>query len=109
MSPRTRLAIWSFWEYFSFLINSIVFLLIGMEVRLGDLFHAWQATLLGIGAALLGRVLSVYTLTPVSNLFGETIPLAWKPVLVWGGLRGALALALALSLQRTFPVIGTRS
>jgi monovalent cation:H+ antiporter, CPA1 family len=103
MSPRTRLALWSFWEYFSFLINSIVFLLIGMEVRLGDLFHAWHATLLGVGAVLLGRVLSVYTLMPVSNFFGETIPLAWQPVLVWGGLRGALALALALSLQRTFP------
>jgi len=52
---------------------------------------------------LLGRSLSVYSLVPVANFFAEKIPLRWQHVVVWGGLRGALALALALSLNDAFP------
>ena len=48
-------------------------------------------------------MLSVYLLVPASNRFAEKIPLSWQHVAVWGGLRGALALALALSLNSTFP------
>ncbi|HUI40559.1 MAG TPA: cation:proton antiporter, partial [Terriglobia bacterium] len=103
MSPRTRVALWSFWDYAAFVINSLLFLLIGMQVRIGDLIQAWHATLLAIGAVLIGRALSVYALTPVSNLFAQKVPLAWQHVLVWGGLRGALALALALSLDPALP------
>jgi CPA1 family monovalent cation:H+ antiporter len=58
---------------------------------------------LAIGAVLLGRVLSVYLFVPLSNRFAEKISFGWQHVVVWGGLRGALALALALSLQSTFP------
>ncbi len=103
MSARTRLALWSFWEYATFLINSLVFLLIGMEVHLGDLLNEWRATLLAIAAVLLGRALCVYALTPVSNLLSEKIPFRWQHVLVWGGLHGSLSLALALSLRNTIP------
>jgi len=103
MSPRTQMAMWSFWEYAAFVINSLLFLLIGMQVRFVDLLRAWHATVLAIAAVLLGRILSVYGLTPLSNLFSERIPLRWQHVLVWGGLRGALALALALSLEPAFP------
>jgi Na+:H+ antiporter len=81
MSPRTRLAMWSFWEYFSFVINSIVFLLIGLEVSVTEILHAWQVTLLAIGAVLLGRALSVYIVSPVNNLFSEKIPARWQHVL----------------------------
>ena len=52
---------------------------------------------------LIGRSFSVYFLVPVSNFFAEKIPVRWQHVIVWGGLRGALALALALSLDNTFP------
>jgi CPA1 family monovalent cation:H+ antiporter len=103
MSPRTQMSLWSFWEYAAFVINSLLFLLIGMQVRIGDLVRGWHAALLAIGAVLLGRTLSVYGLTPVSNLFSEKIPFRWQHVLVWGGLRGALGLALVLSLNPTFP------
>jgi len=103
MSPRTRLALWSFWEYAAFVINSLLFLLIGMQVHIRDLVAGWHAALLAIAAVLLGRALSVYSLTPLSNLLSERIPVRWQHVLVWGGLRGALALALVLSLDPTFP------
>lgn len=52
---------------------------------------------------LIARACSVYALVPISNLFAEKVPARWQHVIVWGGLRGALALALALSLDDTFP------
>jgi monovalent cation:H+ antiporter, CPA1 family len=103
MSPRTRIALWSFWEYLSFIVNSLVFLLIGLQVRVGTLLRDWRATLLAIATVVLGRALSVYGLVPINNVRGRRIPLSWQHILVAGGIRGALALALALSLSRTFP------
>ncbi len=103
ISARTRTVLESFWEYIAFAMNSLVFLLIGLEVHIDALAHAWRPVLLAIAAVLIGRSLSVYSLVPVSNFFAEKIPLRWQHVIVWGGLRGALALALALSLDNTFP------
>ncbi len=103
MSSRTRIALWSFWEYASFLINSILFLLIGLQVRVGDLLHMWRAILLTIAAVLAGRVLTVYGIVPISNLFSARIPSRWQHVMVWGGMRGALSLALVLSIGKNFP------
>jgi CPA1 family monovalent cation:H+ antiporter len=103
MSARTQAAMQSFWEYISFVMNSLVFLLIGLEIHFRELLENWTGVLLAIGAVLLGRLLSVYLLVPVSNRFTAKIPFRWQHVAVWGGLRGALALALALSLNSTFP------
>lgn len=103
MSAGTRTAMQSFWEYISFVMNSLVFLLIGLEIHVRELLQSWPSVLLAIGAVFLGRALSVYLLVPLSNRFAEEIPLRWQHVVVWGGLRGALALALALSLTTAFP------
>ncbi len=103
MSPRTRIALWSFWEYFSFVVNSLLFLIIGLQVHVGVLLHTWRPTLLAVGTVVLGRVLSVYGLVPISNRFSFRIPIEWQHILVVGGIRGALALALVLSLDTTFP------
>jgi CPA1 family monovalent cation:H+ antiporter len=103
MSARTRLALWSFWENASFVINSLVFLLIGLEVQIRELLSAWSTILLAVLAVLLGRAVSVYGLIPLSNRFTERITPRWQHVLVWGGLHGSLSLALALSLGRDFP------
>jgi CPA1 family monovalent cation:H+ antiporter len=69
MSATTRLAVNSFWEYAAFLVNSLLFLLIGLQVQV--------------------------PLLP--------IPDKWRHLMFWGGLRGALVMALALSLPLTFP------
>jgi len=103
MSEKTRTALESFWEYVAFVMNSVIFLLIGLEVRLDALAHAWIPVLAAIGAVLIGRVLSVYPLIGIGNLFAERIPGRWQHVIVWGGLRGSLALALVLSLNHDFP------
>ena len=103
MSARTRVALRSFWEYVSFVINSLVFLLIGIEVHISDLAGSWRAILLAIGAVLLGRAVSVYLVGPTSRLMGSAIPLRWQHVLVWGGVHGSVSMALALSLRQDVP------
>ena len=87
------------WEYFAFLANSFVFILIGMNVAnqpLRDLGSV--AAVAAVLLVLAGRALSIY---PLSLLFGRSrwrLPAAYQHTLFWGGLRGALALALALAV-----------
>ncbi len=102
MSPTTRIVLFNFWEYLAFLVNSMVFLLIGLEVDIPALLGAWRPIAWAIGAVLLARVVVVYGLSLLSGRFGEPISLRWQHVLTWGGLRGALSLALALSLPASF-------
>jgi len=102
-SAQTKTALESFWAYVAFMMNSLVFLLIGLEIHVDALLRSWRPVLLTVVAVLVGRALSVYLLAQVSNTLTENIPLRWQHVIVWGGLRGALALALALSLDSTFP------
>lgn len=94
MSSSTRIVVFNFWDFMSFLANSFVFLLIGIVVDLPLLVDNWAAILWGILAALLARLIVIYGLFPRS----ETIPLKWKHILYWGGLRGAISLALVLGL-----------
>ena len=77
--------------------------LIGLQIHVDALLRSWRAVFLSVVAVLVGRALSVYLLVPVSNALTEKIPVRWQHVIVWGGLRRALALALALSLDNTFP------
>jgi CPA1 family monovalent cation:H+ antiporter len=102
-STQTKTALESFWAYVAFLMNSLVFLLIGLEVHVDALMRSWRPVLLSVVAVLVGRALSVYLLVPVSDALTEKIPIRWQHVIMWGGLRGALALALALSLDSAFP------
>jgi CPA1 family monovalent cation:H+ antiporter len=98
MSPTTRIVLSNFWEYVAFLVNSIVFLLIGMQVNLPILISTWQPVLWAILAVLVARGIVVYGLGWLVNRLVEPIPLNWQHVLSWGGLRGAISLALALNL-----------
>lgn len=98
MSPTTRIVLFNFWEYVAFLANSLVFLLIGLQVNIPSLVAAWQPVLWAILAVLVARAIVTYGLGWLGNQVTEPIPWRWLHVLNWGGLRGAIALALALSL-----------
>jgi Na+:H+ antiporter len=102
MSPTTRIVLFNFWEYVAFLANSLIFLLIGLEVDIPALLNAWQPIAWAIGGIILARVVVVYGFSLLSRWFSEPISLRWQHVLTWGGLRGALSLALALSLPAYF-------
>ncbi|HEX8905737.1 MAG TPA: Na+/H+ antiporter [Longimicrobiaceae bacterium] len=103
MSPSTRIAVETFWEYVAFALNSIVFLLIGFEVRLGDLVHSLPAILVAYLATVAARAAVVFGVTAALRARGDRIPAAWSTVLTWGGLRGGLSMVLVLSLPPQFP------
>jgi len=102
MSPGTRLAVASFWEYASFVVNSLIFILVGIEAGLVRWWDKAPLALGAVGAVLVARS-AIYPLSWVVNRFGGRIPVNWQHVLFWGGLRGALALALVLGLPETMP------
>jgi len=94
MSATTRVVVFNFWEYAAFLANSFIFLLIGLAIDLSDLRTSLPAIGIAILAVLLARALGIYGL----SIFNRGLSMKWKHVLYWGGLRGAIALALALTL-----------
>jgi Na+:H+ antiporter len=102
MSAGTRLAVASFWEYAAFVVNSIVFLLIGIEVAYVNWWDKAGLVLGAVGAVLIGRA-GIYPLSWLVNRLRGNIPVAWQHILFWGGLRGALSMALVLGLDQRFP------
>jgi CPA1 family monovalent cation:H+ antiporter len=101
MSPRTRLVVSEFWEFVSFFINSIVFLLIGDQVQFSGLVDQLDKILVAIALILVARALSVFLLGALSNAItgpSMDLPLAGQTILWWGGLRGSVSVALALSV-----------
>ena len=99
LSSRGREFVIAFWEFAAFIANSLVFLLIGVTVA-GIPFGQLGSTALAIIIALVlvGRALSVYPLCLIFKWSRWAIPTREQHILWWGGLRGALALALALAL-----------
>ncbi len=88
------------WQVIAYAANAIVFLLVGVTMTVGMFTSHWLAMLIGIGAATLARLLNVYVLLRLCLKLPGQAPLGrgYPAVLQWGGLRGAVALALALSL-----------
>jgi CPA1 family monovalent cation:H+ antiporter len=93
-----RHALESFWEFIAFIANSLIFILIGVQEAKQHFDGLWMAVVVGIMLVTLGRAVAIY---PVCAVFARG-PLSVDPrhqhILFWGGLRGALALALALAL-----------
>jgi CPA1 family monovalent cation:H+ antiporter len=99
---RTRESVNQFWEYAAFLANSMLFVLVGLAIDLNSLAAVGAAALWGIAAVLVSRAVIVYGLAPVSALFGRKLLPSWQHILALGGLRGALSMALVLSLPDDF-------
>lgn len=98
MSPTTKLNINNFWDVAALLANSIVFLMIGLEITRIDMNDKWGLIVFAILLVLIARSAAVYT----SMLFIKDFGRRWKHILNWGGLKGSLSIALVLSLPRDF-------
>ena len=98
VSASSRITVLSFWEYAGFGVNTFIFLLIGLEIKLGTLWRILPAVLLAVLAYQIGRFLAVYPLLAVVRWFDRAIPLRWQHVLFFGNIKGSLSMALALSL-----------
>jgi CPA1 family monovalent cation:H+ antiporter len=97
VSPRTVFALGVTWDFLGFVANSLIFLLIGIELDPPTLVRNWWLIIVAFLATFVGRLVAVYGLLPW--LRGrQKIPWQYPPALLWGGLRGAVSLALALSL-----------
>jgi CPA1 family monovalent cation:H+ antiporter len=103
MSPTTRVVLYNFWEFVAFAINSLVFVLIGSQVKLPQLLAALGPVAVAVLAVLVSRAVVVYGLTWLVHRYRGGVPWAYRHVLFWGGLRGAISLALVLSLPPVFP------
>lgn len=97
MSPTSKITLFNFWEYLAFFVNTLVFLLIGLVIDLDLLFANWQAISLAILTVLVARAIVIYGF----SRFFKSLTIRINHVLYWGGLRGAISLALALSLPAT--------
>ena len=97
-SDKGREFIMDFWEFMAFIANSIIFFLIGVSQANQISFSTLLPVTVAILVVMLGRAAAIY---PLSALFDKSrlkIDRNHQHVLFWGGLRGALALALALGL-----------
>lgn len=97
-SDKGRAFIMDFWEFMAFIANSIIFFLIGVSQANQISVNTLLPIAVAILVVTLGRAAAIY---PLSALFDKSrlkIDRNHQHVLFWGGLRGALALALALGL-----------
>jgi CPA1 family monovalent cation:H+ antiporter len=103
ISARGREAVQSFWEYAAFVANSIVFLLIGMQDTSRQFGLVRFAAVVAIAVVILGRAAAVYPFCLLFSWSSLRVSRTHQHVLFWGGLRGALALALVLGLPESIP------
>ena len=112
LSRRALETLDTVWEFIAFLLTALAFLLVGLAISFSDLVASLPTIIAGLVGILVGRALVVYGLLglPARFLSGGGprreqvgVPLAWLHVLFWAGLRGAVAVAMALSLPADFP------
>ncbi|MDB9446651.1 cation:proton antiporter [Anabaena sp. CS-542/02] len=104
MNPRTRVIVSEFWAFLAFFVNSIVFLLIGDQIRFSILGENLQIIAITVATMILMRAISIYLLSNLSAVITQyQIPLPEQTVLWWGGVRGSVAIALALSVPIGLP------
>ena len=99
-SPTTRLTLENFWEFAAFVANSLVFLLLGLQIHISELWDKAGAVLVALAAIQVTRLVVVYGLSTIHGVMqpDRKVPRRYQHVMFWGGLRGAISVALALSL-----------
>jgi len=98
MSPTTREAVFSFWEFAAFLANSFVFILIGLEINLGGLWGDASLILLFFVIMILVRMVIVFGVHGLVRREDLRLKKSWLPVITWSGVRGSLSMVLAMML-----------
>lgn len=103
MGPVTRVTMGTVWDYAAFVANSLIFLLIGLRIDLSLIVD--RAWLVCVAFAIMvgARAVTVYGYGALSRVAGRRLRSSWQHVLVWGGLRGTIALALVLSVPVGVP------
>ncbi len=103
ITDKGREEVEGFWEFFAFVANSLIFLLMGIRMAHQPFIPLWLAAMLSIILVLAGRALAVYGCCALFVRSKTKVGWPLQHVLFWGGLRGALGLALVLGLPPSLP------
>ncbi|ANG62894.1 hypothetical protein A8C75_10625 [Marinobacterium aestuarii] len=100
VSPEVRAYLEHFWEYMAFIATALIFLMVGMQAEVSALLEAMPLLVWVILGMLLSRFVVIFGLIPLMERLpgAQPVGLGYKAVMYWGGLRGAIALAIVLSL-----------
>jgi CPA1 family monovalent cation:H+ antiporter len=121
MSERALQASHDVWEFLGYLANSLLFLFLGIQIGESHLLQSLVAIGLALIGVIIGRAAMIYLLVPLHDAFArrlarnkksassllsqlEPLPRRWRPVILLSGLRGALSVALVLSVPATLPM-----
>jgi CPA1 family monovalent cation:H+ antiporter len=100
ISPSTSEFMEHFWEYLAFVANALIFLMVGLQIDLVVLWESVDLIALVVVAMLISRAIVIFTVVPLIGRMpgAEPIGMPFQSVMYWGGLRGAIALAIVLAL-----------
>jgi len=104
--PRAEAETWeALWESVGFVANGILFVLIGVVIDAGLIADNLDSIAIGVAAVVVSRPLAIFPVMPVVDRMSRTpnVGLRNQAVVVWGGLRGGVALALALAIPEELP------
>lgn len=96
-----------FWNLLAFVLNAILFLIVGVALPTQRLISVAGLALGGYAIMFAARAIPVYTLLGLADVRGTSIPWSWRHITFWGGIRGALSVALALSVAG-YPQVDSR-
>jgi Na+:H+ antiporter len=102
VARRTRIhgrEMTDFWTLLAFILNAMLFLLIGTAIPTRHLADALVLVGVAFGIVLLARAVPIYVLMALVSNLARRVPWRWRHMMFWSGLRGALSVALALSLN----------
>ncbi len=103
ITERGREAVEAFWEYAAFIANSLIFLLIGIREEQQNFAALGATALVAVALVMIGRAAAIYPVCVLFTASKQRVSARHQHILVWGGLRGALGLALALGLPDNIP------
>ena len=92
-----------FWEFAAFVVNSIIFIVLGINEAKEDFSKAAFAIAVAIVAVIIARAAAIYPISAIYSKSKWKISSEHQHIMFWGGLRGALALALALGIPDSVP------
>jgi CPA1 family monovalent cation:H+ antiporter len=104
ISQKGRESVEAFWEFAAFIVNSLIFILIGIHEARQVFSSVLLPSLLAIVLVVFGRAFAIYPLAALYSKSQYKVSAKHQHILVWGGLRGALALALSLGLPDNIPL-----
>ena len=107
MKPSAQISIFTFWEFVVFVVNSLLFLLIGLKIQINTLASNFNLIIAVSAIVIFSRFISVYFISVILNKLKESITKKWQFVISMGGIRGSMSIALALGLPITFEYYDT--